>query len=200
MAAVLSLLFAIGAAAVAVYALDVAREAKSRATIAMGADQATGQSPATPTALPVSTPSPTATPGPNFVAEMQQVQTQIPAAVGCASVYFDVDSLRVGVEAGHELYLSSCVGPLAFRVDRVSGVATASSVISAQDCTDRIARNPSLAETVLPVETGMVVCLLTSAPAAQQQDITQKIAIIEVRAINSDRSVTVAVSTYRVPT
>jgi hypothetical protein len=199
-AAVLSLLFSIGAAAVAVYALDVAREAKSRATIAMGADQATGQSPATPTALPVSTPSPTATPGPNFVAEMQQVQTQIPAAVGCASVYFDVDSLRVGVQDGHELYLSSCVGPLAFRVDRVSGVATASSGISAQECTDRIAGNPSLAETVLPVQTGMVVCLLTSAQAAQQQGITQKIGIIEVRGINADRSVTVVVSTYRVPT
>ncbi len=176
-AAVLSLLFSIGAAAVAVYALDVAREAKSQAAIAMGADQATGQSPATPTALPVSTPSPTATPGPLFVAEMQQVQTRIPPAQGCASVYFDVDSLRIGVEDGHEFYLSSCVGPLAFRVDRVSGVANAPSVVSAQECSDRIARSPSLSETVLPVQVGMVVCLLTSSQAAEQQGITQKIGI-----------------------
>ena len=198
--AVLSLLFAIGATAVAVYALDVAREAKSIANIAMGADQATGQSPATSTPLPVSTPSPTATPGPLFVAEMQQVQTRIPPAQGCASVYFDVDSLRIGVEEGHEFYLSSCVGPLAFRVDRVSGVASAPSEVTAQECSDRIARSPSLSETVLPVQVGMIMCVLTSGQVAEQQGIPQKIGIVEVRAINQDRSVDVAVSTFRMPT
>jgi len=201
--AVCSLLVAIGASAVAVYALDVAREAKSQAAIAMSSDDrvARGTPSAGATGAPVAaSPSPTATPGPVYVAELLQSELRIPPAQGCASVFVDVDNLRVGVDAGHEFYLSTCVGSQTLRIDRTEGaVAVPSGTPTPQECADLLARNSFTAELSLQPRAGLVFCLMTAKAEADRQGIPQRIGIVEVRSVATDLSVTVAVSTYRVP-
>jgi hypothetical protein len=49
------------------------------------------------------------------------------------------------------------------------------------------------------VHQGTTICLLSSKDEAAKQGIPQRIAIVEVTSIGADRSVTLTISTYRVP-
>jgi hypothetical protein len=182
-----------------VYALDVAREAKSQAAIAVGGASGAPVPSAVATAAgPAPSPSPTA-PARVFLAELRQEELVIPPAQSCASVYVDVDTLRVGVDAGHEFYLSSCAGPLEFRIDRTAGATMTGPDMRPDQCMDQLVRAAPAQELVLPASNQLRLCLLTSKEDAQRQGFPQRVAFVEVRSIGADRSVTVAVSTYRVP-
>jgi hypothetical protein len=197
--AVCSLLLAVAASAIAVYALDVAREAKSQAAIAVSGAQVPSAA-ATAAGRPAASPSPSPTaPGRVFLAELSREELVIPPAQGCASVFVDVDIPRVGVDAGHEFYLSSCAGPLDFRIDRTAGATMAGPDMRPDQCVDQLVRAGPAQELVLPASNQLRLCLLTSKEDAQRQGFPQRVAFVEVRSIGTDRSVTVAVSTYRVP-
>ena len=67
-------------------------------------------------------------------------------------------------------------------------------------CAAQITAQTSTAELVLPVINGLTFCLLTNKADAVAQNNPQRIAIVEVTDIAADNTVTLAVSTYRVPT
>jgi hypothetical protein len=195
--AVLAVLIAIGSTFVSIYALNVARQAKSR-TADTAADRTPGPAPAATTAPARPTPTPT-TPRVQFAPEIIRANLRIPPADGCASVFVDIDAMQVGVDNGHEFYLSNCLGTTAFRIDKTSGAAATQENPTPEVCVAQLAGLNTTTELVLQVRTGLTFCLLTNKDEATRQGIPQRVGIVEVRDIAADRSVTVAVSTYRVP-
>jgi len=203
--ALCSALIAAGSAVVAIYALDVARDAKSSAAIAMGgrstAAPTTSVDSVSPTAAPIQSPTagPTASARPVYLIDTLQGELRLPPPEGCASVFVDIDSMRVGTDDGHEFYVTSCLGAPSFRVDRAGAVPMNGPVTTPEQCAEVLAKETPGQETVLLVRSNLVMCLLTSAQEAQRQSIPQRIGILEVRSINADRSISLVISTYRVP-
>jgi hypothetical protein len=198
-AAVLALLVALGALGVAVYALDTARAAKSQNAPVMPRPEA--GAPAAPAATSAA-PSPTAPPSPaapRFAAERPEVALIVPSAVGCQSMYVDVDALQVGIAAGHEFYLSRCLGPYTVRVDRRDAAVATTADPTPETCSSQLDAAPGAPEIVFDVRRGLTFCLLTSAEDARTQGIPQRLAIVEITAVGDDETVTAAVSTFRVP-
>jgi hypothetical protein len=190
----------VGATAVAIYALDVAREAKS--AVATTNSQPGAPAPAL-SGAPSAAASPAATPTPSptaqFIPEMVRADLPLPAAQGCGAVYVDVDTLTVGALNGHEFYLSSCLGPQSIRIDRTSGATPTSANPSPEVCAAQLAGTSTASELVLQVRVGLTFCLITNREDATSLGIPQRIAIVEVTQVTTDR-VTMVVSTYRVPT
>lgn len=195
--AVLSLLVAVGASGISLYALDVAREAKSQTAPTAPANDRQANRPPSANASAAVAPTPTPR-GTTFLAELVRTEVQLPSPDNCNSIYVDVDTTQVGVYAGHEFYLSSCLGPAAMRIDRTSGAAPTSENPTAEACAAQLAGASTSSELVLPVRAGLTFCLLTNKADATQQRIPQRIGIVEVKETRPDRSVTVAISTYRV--
>jgi hypothetical protein len=199
--AVCALLVAIGAVGVAVYSLKVARDALSK-----NADQATAlATPATSTdAVPVVTPSAAAptvsVPQVQYFSELVRAELKIPAPTSCNASYVDVDTMAIGVAAGHEFYLSTCKDPLVpeLRVDRTSGASPSSANPNPEVCGALIAGTQNAQELVLTARSGLTFCLLTNRNDANAQNLPQRLAIVEVRDVAVDRTVTIAVSTFRI--
>jgi hypothetical protein len=198
--AVFAVLVALGSSVVAVYALDVARQAKSRT-----ADSAASRTPPPAASGSVQvTPSATAAPTPSatrvlFAPEVVRKELKIPPADGCTSVFVDVDLMRVGVADGHEFYLSSCLGAPSLRIDKTSGAVPTQENPTPEVCVAQLAGFTPTTELVLQARIGLTFCLLTNKDEAIRQGIPQRVAIVEVSEMLFDKSVTVAVSTYRVP-
>jgi hypothetical protein len=199
--AVCALLVAIGAVGVAVYSLKVARDALSK-----NADQATAlATPATSTdAAPVITPgtaAPTVSvPRVQYFSELVRAELKIPAPTSCNASYVDIDTMAIGVAAGHEFYLSTCKDPLVpeLRVDRTSGASPSSANPNPEVCGALIAGTQNSQELVLTARSGLTFCLLTNRTDASAQNLPQRLAIVEVRDVAVDRTVTIAVSTFRI--
>jgi len=108
--------------------------------------------------------------------------------------------MSFGAATGHDFYLTNCVGPLSVHVDRTSGAVPTANNPTPEVCAAQITAQTSTAELVLPVVNGLTFCLLTNKADAVAQNNPQRIAIVEVTDIAADNTVTLAVSTYRVPT
>ena len=198
--AVCALLVAIGAIGVAVYSLKVARDALSK-----NADQ--GSALAAPDTSATAAPVTTASPGPttsvtrvNYFPELVRAELRITAPTSCNSAYVDVDTMAMGIQAGHEFYVSLCRDPLTpeFRIDRTSGASPSSTNPNPEVCGALIAGTQTTPELVLTARTGLTFCLLTHQGDANAQNLPQRLAIVEVRNVAVDRTVTIAVSTYRI--
>jgi hypothetical protein len=198
----LAVLIALGASAVAVYSLDQARQATSRANEAYDTAK---RAAATPTKAPAAVPTtakatPTASKGPAFVSELVRAPLKVPAAASaCASVYVDIDKMTVGDLTGHEFYSSNCVGPLSLHVDRTGGAVPTTANPTPDLCSSQITAENTNNELIMPVINGLTFCLLTNKADAAQQSLPQRLAIVEVTGVGSDNSIQLAVSTWRVP-
>jgi hypothetical protein len=200
----IAVLIALGASAVAVYSLDQARQATSRANEAYDTAK---RAAATPTKAPAVTgsttakPTPTASKGPAFVAELVRTPLKVPAAASpCASVYVDIDKMTVGDSNGHEFYASNCVGPLSLHVDRTGGAVPTTANPTPDLCASQITNETANTELIMPVINGLSFCLLTNKADAAQQSLPQRLAIVEVTDVGADNSIQLVVSTWRVPT
>jgi hypothetical protein len=181
--------------------LKVARDALSK-----NADQAPAvAAPATST-----TPAPIVTttaavptvsvPRVQYFSELVRAELEIAAPTGCNAAYVDVDTMATGIDAGHEFYLSTCKDPATpeFRVDRTSGASPSSANPNPDVCGALIAGTQSTQELVLTAKVGLTFCLLTNKTDATAQNLPQRLAIVEVREVAVDRTVTIAVSTFRI--
>jgi hypothetical protein len=198
--AVLAVLIAIGSTLVSVYALDIARQAKSRTAETAG--PRTSGPPAVAGSASASPGAATASPTPPraaFVPDVVRTDLRIPPAEGCASVFVDVDAMRVGVDNGHEFYLTSCLGTPQLRIDKTSGAVPTQENPTPEVCVAQLGGSTPTSDLVLQVRTGLTFCLLTNKDEATRQSIPQRVGIVEVRDMGFDKSVTVTVSTYRVP-
>ncbi len=197
--AFVAILVAIGSTAVALYALDVARDAKSAAAERAAAPAPPNSAPlAAPSRSVAATATPAPTPSVTFAPETVGAVVRVPGPEGCQSVYVNVDTLEVGVLAGHEFYVTSCQGPETIRVDRVAAAAPTASNVTPEACAAQLA-GTSTTELVLAVERTLTFCLVTNKQDADQQGIPQRLAIVEIRSTGADRSMQIGVSTYRVP-
>jgi hypothetical protein len=200
----LAVLIALGASAVAVYSLDQARQATSRANEAYDTAK---RAAATPTKAPAAAPgpttakpTPTASKGPTFVSELVRAPLKLPAAASaCASVYVDIDKMTVGDSNGHEFYASNCVGPLSLHVDRTGGAVPTTINPTPELCASQITNDTTHTELIMPVITGLSFCLLTNKADAAQQSLPQRLAIVEVTDVGADNSIQLVISTWRVP-
>jgi hypothetical protein len=192
---VLALLVALGALGVAVYALDTARGAKSQNAPTMSRPVAPATS-APAAAAPTATAPPTPA-APRFAPERPEVDLVVPPANGCQSVYVDVDALQVGIAAGHEFYLSRCLGPYTVRVDRRDAAVAVAADATPETCASELTSAPGAPEIVFDVRQGLSFCLLTSAEDARVQGIPQRLAIVELIQVTADETVTAAVRTFR---
>jgi hypothetical protein len=205
--ALCSLLISGSAGAVAVYALDQAREAKSQAAIAAANPRASSTPAKSPTTSSAPKPSPSASPSAiptaslagAFVADFVANQLVLPPVAGCASVYVDVDTMEIGIADGHDFYLSSCFGQPSLRIDRSGGAAPTATVVTPQACSLLLAGIQTAHELVLSIRTGLTFCLITNAEDAARLGQPQRLAIGEIRSISTEGAVTLVLSTYRVP-
>jgi hypothetical protein len=108
--------------------------------------------------------------------------------------------MQVGVFSGHEFYLTTCLGSPELRIDKTAGAAPTVSNPTPEVCAAQLAGANGGTELVLAVRVGLTFCLLTNKDDATRQSLPQRIGVIEVREVGGDQSVTLAVSTYRVPT
>jgi hypothetical protein len=202
--AVFALIIAVAAGAASAYAVKTAWDVRDNgAPAALGtATDAPTDSPSTePVTLPPTrtpTPSPTPT-GPSYVPQFSNVQLQVPGPTGCTAAYVDVDSATVGVDQGHEFYLTTCQGgELQVRVDRTSGRAvSADDDPTPQECA-AAATGSGTAELVLPAEEGLTFCLLTNRAQANALGLPQRLAIVTIDSIAANNRVTLLLSTFTI--
>jgi hypothetical protein len=195
--ALVAVLIAAGSAIVAVYSLSVARQAKSDAAAARSL---TGQAPPRASAAPTTAaPTPTPSPTPVFAADLRGLKMTIPPTEGCASSFVDVDGAQVGTFSGHDFYFTSCVGPLTIRMDAVDAAAASAPNPTPEACASLLTGIPSTPEAQLPATAGLTICLITSKQAALRAGIPQRIAVITINQVAADKTVTLELSTYRVP-
>jgi hypothetical protein len=197
--AVCALLIAIGAIAVSIYSLKVARDALSKNADRAPATAAEPTSePFAPPTISAATPGPTTSPRVVYFSELVRAEVKIPAPSGCNASYVDVDTLAIGNSAGHEFYLSTCKEPMSLWVDRTSGASSSGSNPSPEACGALVVGAQTTQELVLPARTGLTFCLLTNKTDASSQNLPQRLAIVEVRDVAVDKTVTIAVSTFRI--
>ena len=203
--ALLALLLALGSAFVALYSLNVARQAKSSAaSAASDAQRLANQSPRTqappaPAPSAVASATPTPTPTPTFQHELRAVDLTIPPTVGCQSLFVDADTGQVGDYSGHELYFSSCVGPLSVHLDNIDGAVATGGNTTPEACMALLVGTTPNGEIQFPVSPGMTYCLLTQKTAANRAGIAQHLAVLQIRQVAADRTVTATLDTYRLP-
>jgi hypothetical protein len=200
--ALLAVLVAFGAVLVAVYSLNVARQAKSSAAVAASDAQRAASVPRAnapaPAPAPTASPVPT-TPAPVFTPELRGYELTIPPTKVCESLFVDADTGQVGNYTGHEFYFSSCVGPLTVYLDNVDGAVATGGNTTPEACAALLTGTTPTSTTQFPVTPGMTFCLLTSKAAAARAGIPQRLAVVQIRQIASDRTVTATLDTYRVP-
>ncbi len=200
--AVCALLVAIGAIGVSVYSLKVARDAVSNnAETAATATAPTNTTTQPAAAAPTGTSTATASvPSVQYFSELVRAEKKIPAPPGCTSAYVDVDTMAIGTEAGHEFYISACRDPAnpEIRVDRTSGASTSGSNPTPEVCASLVSGTSTAQELILTAKSGLTFCLLTNKTDATAQSLPQRMAIVEIREVGVDRSVTIAVSTFRI--
>jgi hypothetical protein len=207
MLAVFALIIAVASAAGAAYAIKLGRDnqhndASPLTNTTTGSAPQTIPSHAAPTtasASPSASPTASASTSPavTYIPELVRAQLPVPVPTGCNSTYVDVDTLAVGVEAGHEFYLSKCQDPqtVQIRVDQTSGRSTSGANPTPEACGSLVAGTPTT-ELVLEAQTGLTFCLLTNKAQAAAQNLPQRLAIVEVLAVSATE-VQLAVSTYR---
>lgn len=203
--ATLALIVAVGGLAVSLYALDVAREAKSAAAPTLPAlSPSPSAAPLSPSpvasATPTASPSPTLPPTPRatYVPEISGALLSLPVPERCLSVLVDVDTLQVGVDAGHDFYVSNCMPPLSVRVDRAYSATPVSQGAGPDECAATLAGATLTSELVLPAREGLTFCLLTSPTDAARQNIPQRLAIVAIQDVRPDNSLRIMVNSYRV--
>jgi hypothetical protein len=206
MLAVFALIIAVAAAAGAGYAIKLGRDnqhndaSPQTNTTTGSAPQATQpQAAATASASPSASPTASASTSPAVTYIPEMVRAELPVAVptGCNSTYIDVDTLTVGVESGHEFYLSKCQDPqtLQIRVDETSGRSTSGANPTPEECGSLVAGTPTI-ELVLEAKAGLTFCLLTNKAQEAAQNLPQRLAIVEVLDVSATQ-VQLAISTYR---
>ncbi|HET8659096.1 MAG TPA: hypothetical protein VFM55_08880 [Micromonosporaceae bacterium] len=119
----------------------------------------------------------------------------------CSYMYIDLDEPRVGVSSTSDLrFQGSCSSnPSTLRVDEATAATAETATLTPQDCAERIRTGPLGEDASVPVRQGVVMCIVTSRTEAQTQGISQKMVLLEVRAVGSDGTVNVMVTAWHIP-
>lgn len=199
--ALLAIVVALGSGLVALYALNVARQAKSNAAAAASdAHRLAGPGPTA--APPAAGPSASAAPGPTtpapvFLSELHDINLAVPATDGCQSIFVDVDTGQVGNYTGHDFYFSACVGPLTVYLDNVDGAVATGGNTTPDACAALLTGATPSTPVQIPATPGTTFCLVTSKAAASRAGIPQHLAVVQIRQVNPDHSATATLNTYR---
>jgi hypothetical protein len=216
--AAVALLVAVIAVVVSVTATGRAREAQRQAEAAVAAANGTGgatpertaESPPRPSdAAPTDSSSPTVGPelpplNPETVYKVGYQKTTLTLRSGCNNqLYIDLDFPRVAAtETAADLSFTPNCSNDAARLrlqDGVSASLADTPALLPADCAKRI-QTAALGEGLnVPLQQGVVMCIVTSGAAARAQGLTQKMVLLEVKAMGRDESATVEVSAWDIP-
>jgi hypothetical protein len=204
-------------AAIVVAAYEAGRAAQSPAAPRATGQPAPGGQP-TPTGQPPTGPGATQppaalTPTPNAVpsdinpsalftpAYQPQQQLQLRPGGSCTTLYVDLDEPRVNVASTiAEFSLYTCGSDLALSFQQETTVSVAASPnTTPNECAESIRTSALSGNARVPVQPNTFLCVATSRPAALEKGITWKIALIVIKAIGSDQTVTLLVSAWNIP-
>jgi hypothetical protein len=119
------------------------------------------------------------------------------------NLYIDLDDPRVLVSQGSKddlTYTQGCADPSTFSLSSgVLGSTTDSPTIQPWECADRIRSSPIALNLDIPARKGVVLCVLTSQSAAQEQGIKQRMVVLEVTGEGKDGKVVVKATAWNVP-
>src|SRR6266508_408684 len=196
---------AFGLAALAMAVALVATLVAGRTTT--GPDNGPAAAPATTaaTAKPADQPGPTPTsgqinPSADFTVVYQQQELQLQSGSSCGTVYIDLDEPRVGVRENYDLTFYDCSNQAYFQLaDHVVGSSVSSPTATPKDCAEKIRTAPLAEDQRVPPTNRVVLCIATSLADAVKQGITQKMAVLQVRAVGTDGTVNVLVSAWSIP-
>jgi hypothetical protein len=210
---------AVALAAIVVAAYEAGRAAQSTATQPATGNQTTaaqappGQAnPPAPTNQGATQPATALTPTPNAVPSdinpsaaftpAYQPQQQLQLRPGsCATLYVDLDEPRVNVDSSiAEFDISSCGNDLALSFLQETTVSVAASPnTTPNECAESIRTSALGGNARVPVQPNTFLCVATSRSAALDKGITWKIALVVIKAIGSDRTVTLLVTAWNIP-
>ncbi len=164
-----------------------------------------GQPPATTGVTPTPNAIPSdINPSAQFTPAYQlQQELQLRPGGACPTLYVDLDEPRVNVGSDTaDFSLYSCSDRQEFSFS-TSNPATASITTNPNstpnECAESI-RTSALADGAkVPVQKDVIMCVATSRTAALDKGITRKIALVVVKAVAVDGTVTLLVSAWKVP-
>jgi hypothetical protein len=195
--AVLALAAAGGSAWFSWQALDHADAAAAiaRRSLLAGATAQTAQ-----TSPAVSAGAPTADPPTTFEIgyEAQPMRFQI----GCsASLFVDLDEPRVNVDDKHSdlRYVSTCgTNPpsLALGAGADAGSQVTADTRTAEDCTEQIRTSPLGPRATVPVQAGLVLCVLTSLADARAREDSQHLVLLTVTGLAGNATASLTVTSW----
>ncbi len=215
--AIAATLLALTTTAVAAYeAGKAAGEAKQPAPAAppavVGSSAPVGSAPPDSSTPDAAAPAGAVTPTPNAVpsdinpsaqftsAYQPQEQLQLRPGGQCTQLV-DLDEPRVNVDGTvADLELRRCrdTATLGF-TDGTSASAATNPNATPSECAESIRTSGLGAGAQVPVQPSTVLCVATSRSAALDKGITRKIAVLAVKAVAADGTVTFVVSAWNVP-
>lgn len=196
--AVLALFVAVIAVGVSVIALSSADDAQ----IAAGEDgpAPTGQPAAVEPTTRASEPADDGFPDPSADYRRAYGPEALRVPPGCPNgVDVDLDEPRVADPGGAELRYTGCTGGSTTLTPsaEIKMAATDQPISTARECVETL-RASSVANSTLP-RSGTWLCAMTSAEAANQEGITQKLVAIEIQQVANDGTLTLSVMAWNVP-
>lgn len=215
--ATVALLVALAAVAAAVTALRRAEEAQRQAQAVAGSAEPDAPPPAPPGDAPApADPSPTEAGDPIVSGEEQPLNPEaafklkydketLTLRVGCtSSLYIDLDDPRVGVSQNNAdlIFRAKCdneAATLKLGTDVAGATVDDGGAPSPGDCAKRIQVARIGPGIDIPVQPGVVLCMSTSEAAARAQGLTQKLVVVQVKAVGRDGTVTVEATAWDVP-
>jgi hypothetical protein len=120
-------------------------------------------------------------------------------AMGCNSMYADVDEPRSNAEAGYELTFTGggcSSAPYLTIAEGVDASTDGGRESTPADCLTKIRQSP-VGERI-PVRKGSVICLTTSYQAAKERGAPWLVARLEIAALPDDSSVTFDAYAWRI--
>src|SRR5690606_15516929 len=216
--AVIALVVAVVAAATAVVALQRASETQRGGSTAApvddtpaGSDQEEPGPPGPTSASPTADDRPLApgeerplNPEATFTLKYEKETLILRAACG-RGLHIDLDEPRVGApeNVADVKFEASCSDGAPPELKLGSGVAgspvDSAASLSAADCA-QLLRTARLGQGIpIPLQPGVMVCVLTSAATARELGISQKLAVFEVKAVGGGGATTAEVTAWEVP-
>jgi hypothetical protein len=117
----------------------------------------------------------------------------------CGTIYVDLDEPRVNVGNDGDLSLTSCNSRQTLDFGNSTASIAGSAGVTPNECAESIRTSALSSDAHQPVQPGLVLCVATSRAAALDKGITRKIAVVVVKAVASDLTVTLVVSAWNIP-
>jgi hypothetical protein len=118
----------------------------------------------------------------------------------CDPIAIDLDEPRVNPPIDYaDLLMDTCNGRQALKFGQSDASLARDPRATPTECEETIRTSSFGPGATLPIRSGYVLCVATSRAAALEQGITGKIAVVDIKNVASDGTVTLIVSAWNIP-